>query len=46
MVHPAPRMMMAPEKNSNVVPTTVKGLAIGMVMGAAMSVENMQGKKR
>jgi hypothetical protein len=39
-------MMMAPEKKSNVVPTTVRGFAIGIAMGAAIKVENMQGKKR
>lgn len=46
MVQPAPRMMMAPEKKSNAVPTTVRGFAIGIAIGAAINVENMHGKKR
>lgn len=46
MVHPAPRMMSAPAKNSAVVPITELGAAMGAAKGAAMRVEKRHGKKR
>jgi hypothetical protein len=38
--------MRAPEKKRSEVPITEPGLAIGMAIGAAMSVEKRHGKKR
>lgn len=46
MVHPAPRIISAPVKNSNVVPATEPIDAIGVAIGAAIRVEKRQGKKR
>jgi hypothetical protein len=43
-VHPAPRIIKAPVKNSNDVPTTEPIDAIGKAIGAAINVENKQGK--
>lgn len=43
---PAPRIMSAPLKNRNEVPTTDRGVAIGIAKGAARRVENKHGKKR
>jgi hypothetical protein len=39
-------MMRAPEKKRREVPMTEPGVAIGVAIGAAMSVENKHGKKR
>jgi hypothetical protein len=38
--------MRAPDANRSEVPMTVPGDAIGIVMGAARSVEKRHGKKR
>jgi len=38
--------MRAPEKKSAEVPRTERGLAMGVVRGAARSVENRHGKNR
>jgi hypothetical protein len=46
MVQPAPRMMSAPPRKRREVPTTDKGEAIGMAIGAAISVEKRHGKNR
>lgn len=49
MAQPAPRMMIAPEKNSKEVPRTVEGeamVAAPGTKGAARRVEKRQGKKR
>ena len=46
MVHPAPRMIKAPEKKRVVVLNTWSGEVIGAAIGAASSVENRHGKKR
>lgn len=44
MVHPAPRIIRAPEKNSNEVPTTEPTEGIGETIGAAINVEKRHGK--
>jgi len=46
MVHPAPRMMNAPEKKRRDVPNRVEGDVIGSVRGAARRVLKRQGRKR
>lgn len=44
IVQPAPRIMRAPLKKSNEVPSMERGEAIGTARGAASSVENRHGK--
>jgi hypothetical protein len=46
IVHPAPRIIRAPLKNKRDVPTTDRGDAIGVAMGAARRVEKRHGKYR
>lgn len=46
IVHPAPRMINAPEKNNKDVLTTDPTEATGAAIGAAIKVEKRQGKNR
>ena len=46
MLQPAPRMIRAPLKKSNDVPSTVSGGVIGAAIGAARRVLKRHGRNR